>query len=239
MISEKPWRVEAVLLLCAGMFMVLFLGVLGAALMKGSDAPADFIGFVVSTVVGQFIVLVLIHFFLKAHGMSWRDLLGLRNPRLVSIILFALGTAVVATAVMSTLNALIIKAITLVYKTPENQIPVQVLEKSTEPAQRVVFALAAIVMAPLVEEILFRGILYPLLKHRGHPRLALWGTSLLFASIHIHLASFIPLFLFGLILIWIYERTDTLLAPILTHATFNTIQLVYFIAVEHWFTTAQ
>ncbi len=237
MISEKPWRVDAVLLLGAGLFIVLSMSVFGAALMKGKDAPPDFIGFVVSTVVGQVIVLVLIHFFLKAHGMSWRDVLGLQHPRLLGIILFALLMAVVATGVMTAINDLIIKLITLVHKTPENQIPVQVLEKSTEPAQRVVFALAAIVLAPLVEEILFRGILYPLLKHRGYPRLALWGTSLLFAAIHVHLATFVPLFVFGVILVWIYERTDTLLAPILTHATFNTINFLLFInqsQIEQW-----
>ena len=216
---------------------MLSMSVFAAALMKGKDAPPDFIGFVVSTVVAQVVVLGLIHFFLKSHGMSWPDLLGLRHPRLLGTILFALVMAVVAAVVMTTINNLIIELITLAHKPPENQISVQVLEKSTEPAQRIVFALAALVMAPLVEEILFRGILYPLLKHHGYPRLALWGTSLLFAAVHIHFATFIPLFVFGVILVWIYERTDTLLAPILTHASFNTINFLIFInqpQIEQW-----
>jgi len=216
---------------------VLSMSVFAAALMKGKDAPPDFIGFVVSTVVGQVVVLGLIHVFLKSHGMSWPDLLGLRHPRLLGTILFALVMAVVAAAVMTTINSLIIELITLAHKPPENQISVQVLEKSTKPEQRIVFALAALVMAPLVEEILFRGILYPLLKHHGYPRLALWGTSLLFAAVHIHFATFIPLFVFGVILVWIYERTDTLLAPILTHASFNTINFLIFInqpQIEQW-----
>ena len=237
MISEKPWRADAVLLLGAGLLIVLSMSVFAVALMKGKNAPPDFIGFVVSTVVTQAFAIGLIHIFLKAHQMSWRELLGLRRPRLLSIALFALALAVVASPITWALSSLVIKIITLLHQTPDQQVAVQVLEETKDPAQRAVFALAAIVMAPFVEEILFRGILYPLLKHHGYPRLALWGTSLLFAAVHIHLATFVPLFVFGLILVWIYERTDTLLAPILTHATFNTINFLLFInqsQIEQW-----
>ena len=65
---------------------------------------------------------------------------------------------------------------------------------------------------------------------------------MLFAAVHIHAATFVPLFVFGLILAWIYERTDTLLAPILTHSIFNTINFVLFInqdKVSNWFDKAQ
>jgi uncharacterized protein len=246
MISEKPWRAEAVLLLGSGLLIVLSMSVFASALMKGKDAPPDFVGFVVSTVVAQVLAVGLIHFFLRVHQMSWRDLLGLRHPRLVSVVLSAVGLAVVAMLVTWGINYLIIKVITMISKPPEQQIAVQVLENATHPVERAVFALAAIVLAPFVEEILFRGILYPLVKQRGYPRLALWGSSLLFAAVHIHAATFVPLFVFGLILAWLYERTDTLLAPILTHSMFNTINFLLFInqdqlnrLFEQWFDKAQ
>ena len=237
MISEKPWRADAVLLLGAGLLIVLLMGLFSAAIMKGQDAPPDFIGFALSTGVAQVFALVLIHFFIKAHRMSWRDLLGLRQPRLLAAIVLAFEVAVVGTAVISVVGSLIVRVITEFHKAPAPQIAVQVLEQTTNPAQRAVFALAAIIFAPFVEEIVFRGILYPLLKHNGYPRLAFWGTSLLFAAIHIDLPTFIPLFVFGVILIWVYERTDTLLAPILTHATFNTINFLLLInqpQIEQW-----
>jgi len=147
MISEKPWRADAVLLLGAGLLIVLSMSVFTAALMKGKDAPPDFIGFVVSTVVTQAFAIGLIHIFLKAHRMSWRDLLGLRHPRLLSIAVFALALAVVASPITWAISSLVIKVITLLHQTPEQQIAVQVLETTKEPAQRAVFALAAIVMA--------------------------------------------------------------------------------------------
>ena len=70
---------------------------------------------------------------------------------------------------------------------------------------------------PLVEEVLFRGILYPSVKQLGYPRLALWGTSLFFGLIHSNLMTFVPLTVLSLLLVWLYERTGNLLAPILTH----------------------
>ena len=48
-------------------------------------------------------------------------------------------------------------------------------------------------LAPVAEELLFRGILYPAIKQAGFPRLALWGTSLLFAAMHMNLVTFVPL----------------------------------------------
>jgi len=42
--------------------------------------------------------------------------------------------------------------------------------------------------------------LYPWIKQSGFPRLALWGTAILFAAIHFNLATFIPLAALALML---------------------------------------
>jgi membrane protease YdiL (CAAX protease family) len=76
-------------------------------------------------------------------------------------------------------------------------------------------------MAPVCEEAIFRGILYPFLKQRFQPAFGLWMSSLLFATIHANAMTFVPLTMFALVLVWLYERTETLLAPILIHALFN------------------
>mgnify|MGYP001593282845 CR=1 FL=1 len=61
----------------------------------------------------------------------------------------------------------------------------------------------------------------PAIKQRGWPRLALWGTSLLFALTHANTATFLPLAFLAMVLVFLYERTGNLLAPILTHSLFN------------------
>jgi len=83
------------------------------------------------------------------------------------------------------------------------------------------FVLMAVAVAPIAEEFLFRGILYPSIKQIGFPKLAAVGTALLFALIHVNLLTFASLTAVALVLIVLYEKTDNLLAPIIAHAIFN------------------
>jgi membrane protease YdiL (CAAX protease family) len=83
----------------------------------------------------------------------------------------------------------------------------------------------AIIAAPVVEETVFRGVFLPALaRHRGIPA-AVVTVSLLFALIHGHLPSALPLFVVGATLATAYLYTGSLLVPILIHATFNVVNL--------------
>ena len=88
------------------------------------------------------------------------------------------------------------------------------------------FVMMAVAVAPVAEEILFRGILYPAVKQLGHPRGAVIGTALLFALFHVNLLTFASLTAVALALIALYEFTDNLLAPITAHAVFNASNLI-------------
>ena len=88
------------------------------------------------------------------------------------------------------------------------------------------FVVMAVAVAPIAEEILFRGILYPAIKQIGYPRVAAIGTALLFALFHVNLLTFASLTVVALGLIALYEFTDNLLAPITAHAVFNASNLI-------------
>jgi membrane protease YdiL (CAAX protease family) len=83
----------------------------------------------------------------------------------------------------------------------------------------VVFAI--VVFAPIVEELFFRGIVFNAWRREVSRRWAYIGSAALFAVIHFQLVSLVPIFLLGLALAWVYERTRSLLAPIAMHATVN------------------
>jgi len=147
--------------------------------------------------------------------MKLRDvLLNLKTSLAVAGVLVALPIALV----LQQLSALGMKTVSV---EPEVQVVVQTLQETQTLQQRMFFAFVAIAGAPVVEEIIFRGILYPALKQHGWPRLALWGTSLLFALTHANAATFLPLSFLAMLLVFLYERTGNLLAPILTHSLFN------------------
>jgi membrane protease YdiL (CAAX protease family) len=87
--------------------------------------------------------------------------------------------------------------------------------------------IAAILLAPFVEEVVFRGILYPSIKQSGFHRLALWGTSFFFALTHSNLMILLPLTLLAIVLTLLYETTNNLIAPIVTHSLFNAANYAY------------
>jgi membrane protease YdiL (CAAX protease family) len=103
---------------------------------------------------------------------------------------------------------------------------VEMLQKTDSLDSRVYFILFSIFIAPVAEEILFRGVLYPGIKQAGFPRTALWGTALLFALIHCDVPRFLPLMALGLALAILYEFTNNLLATITAHSLFNAINIV-------------
>jgi len=91
---------------------------------------------------------------------------------------------------------------------------------------KLAFILLAVAGAPLYEEILFRGLLFPFLAQRTGTPVAILLVSLLFALLHFHLASFVPLGLLSAVLCLVYWRTGSLWPCIGLHAIFNAVSIL-------------
>jgi membrane protease YdiL (CAAX protease family) len=94
----------------------------------------------------------------------------------------------------------------------------------------VVIAIA--IFAPIAEELFFRGIVFNAWLRESGRLPAYVGSAALFAVIHLSLASLLPIFLLGIALAWVYERTGNLLAPIVMHATVNGISVAAALALR-------
>ena len=77
------------------------------------------------------------------------------------------------------------------------------------------------ILAPLKEEIFFRGIIYPPLRNVYGRGKGILFTASIFALLHFDVVRFIPLFVGGVVLTWIYEKTSSLWPAILAHGTWN------------------
>ncbi len=82
-----------------------------------------------------------------------------------------------------------------------------------------------LIEAPVLEELLFRGVLFGGLTKIMPIWPAILLSGLVFAVIHINAATLIPLWFLGAAFAWLYVRTGTLLAPMAVHFTFNAINL--------------
>ena len=109
---------------------------------------------------------------------------------------------------------------------PSTQEAVKMVAMSNSQTELALQALSVMFFAPIAEELLFRGVIYTSIKQAGHPKLAIGFSAIIFAAIHGSLALMLPLAALAWALVWIYEKTGTIIAPILMHATFNAINFL-------------
>ena len=79
----------------------------------------------------------------------------------------------------------------------------------------------AVIVAPVVEELIFRGFFYGLLRRRWGLVPATFFSSLVFGLYHLNVLAALPLTLVGVALAIVYERTGSLWWAIFWHALFN------------------
>ena len=83
------------------------------------------------------------------------------------------------------------------------------------------------IIGPIMEEYLFRGIIYNKIKTFNTNKNAVILTSLLFAFMHNNYVHIIYAFLLSLLLIYVYEKYKTLKAPIMIHLVANTCNIIF------------
>ena len=178
---------------------------------------------IASTVL--FLALPPILALMVIRGLSLPTMFGLQRLGLFRVIGVSVGLIVLLLPVI-----MIVTAITyqILDGHAEQQDLVMKFREAAKAGKRdilwQVFTAAAVV-APLVEEFLFRGYFYPVLKRLAGPLPAAITVSLLFGAIHNNAAAFPVLTVLALALTLAYEWSGSLFVPILMHACFNTVML--------------
>lgn len=106
----------------------------------------------------------------------------------------------------------------------EEQELVRIL-KHSGTAERFFIGVVAVVLAPVGEEIVFRKVIFDLLRPAGIAS-AVILSSALFAVLHFHLVGVVALGLLGAILQLLFLKTDNLWCPIQAHAAFNLLTFI-------------
>ncbi len=95
------------------------------------------------------------------------------------------------------------------------------LATTTSPAMVVQIVVAAVLVAPVAEELFFRGLLYGAIRRRLSAGAAILVVGILFGAIHAPLAVALPMCILGGLLCFVYEKTARLSVPIILHMVFN------------------
>ena len=230
-LTHKPWNPESLLWLGCALMLALAPGAAVAGLFEdGSIAQmaANVTVLPVAILVGVTVWFQVNRRFYQT-PISLAAAFGFNRRNTGRCLLLGLGTGfgLVGIAMALALStSLLIQA--LGDQAEPQKLVTLIAEEAAKPDQTgtlVFFVVMAAVVAPVVEEIFFRGILYPAIKQIGYPRIAAIGTAILFALFHVNLLTFASLTAVALGLIALYEFTDNLLAPIVAHAVFNASNL--------------
>ena len=220
-----------VLTLVGGIILGFFSVSLALELLRRTGIPGfrsvyDTGSVLLATVSFHGVAVVAFFLFLKVHHISWREISGLettRWQRQLLLIAVALGAA------LPVMFGLKFASEWLMHQfgwTVEDQGAVQVILNARSVGIKIYLGFFTVVMAPLAEEFVFRGLLFSSAKKLGWPVSGWILVSLLFALIHASAPIFLPLFVFALALTWLYEKTEGLLAPVVAHSLFNAANVI-------------
>ena len=149
--------------------------------------------------------------------------LGLRPPdrrgsfHLLWLPLLVVGTSLAFTALYTWLLSLV---------GPDKLLPPEVTEEIALEGAAVVGTFAVLVLwGPLAEEVFFRGFVLGGLRGRLGSSRALLASAFVFALFHVDPRVMVPIFVTGLLLAWLYQRTGSVWSSFTAHAVQNALAL--------------
>ncbi|HSX32336.1 MAG TPA: type II CAAX endopeptidase family protein [Candidatus Saccharimonadales bacterium] len=235
-VTWSPARgiIAAIVALLVGQILagLLVLGILTAFGMSSSASEAwseTTTGQFVLVVIAEALTLLILWQVLKKRRPSWASLGFLRNPQLGDV-----GRAIVACLVyfgMLIVAASLAKIVFGVDTGQEQDIGFKQVVTSSEYIMAFV---SLVILPPIVEEILFRGVIFGGLRKRVSFTKAMLVTSLLFALPHalqgsggsLLLIGAIDTFILSMALCYLREKTGNLWSSIVLHMIKNGVAYI-------------
>jgi membrane protease YdiL (CAAX protease family) len=218
--SRHPGRLAAWLCFVLGLTALNYLGRFAA-----EDTPDD-IAYQWTSSIGVVVQfgLMLGVLLLITIGLPKRELFALRRPRSWKRALGLAAAALVAIYVASLAYTGLLSLLGDFDPTEEQGLVPDGWD-SSRAAPFIAFFLAVTLLAPIVEELTYRGLGFSLMAPYG-VMLAVVGTGVLFGLTHGLLVGLPVLVFFGIVVGWLRAKTDSVYPGMILHATFNAVALL-------------
>lgn len=192
--------------------------VLPVLLPEAGSRHPSVVGFVLSAIVLDVALVGAVYLRVVRPGIiSWRDM-GLSRASLPASWPLGLAAApalfILIVGVEMTLRALGVR---------QTQLDSLEWLRAVPPGQFALVALAVAVLAPIAEEIYFRGYVFRAYAAQKGLVQAYLFSSLLFAIVHLNVQAFLPIFVVGLFLGYLYQRSGSIVPGIVAHAFNNAV----------------
>jgi len=217
-----------------------FLFLQNKGIFKSTISLASWFNFSASSFVLIGFIILLLILPKKIRSGIWRR--PTNAPKTVFqdiwVALFAWAVAFPLVLFLSQLLELFLSFFFNIEQLPD-QVAVKFLKMTFEhPLYFILSVFSIVVLAPLIEETLFRGFLQTFIRQHLGSKQAIWITSACFSFFHYsseqgmgNIPIIGSLFVLALFLGYLYERQRTLMAPMALHASFNAISVmnIYFL----------
>ncbi|MBZ5502138.1 MAG: CPBP family intramembrane metalloprotease [Acidobacteriia bacterium] len=158
--------------------------------------------------------------------IGWRSLETTTSPRALAYLTLVLSGFLLAVVTMAAETAF----------PPKHALPIETVLQ--DPRAAALFMLTAVLVAPLVEETLFRGYLYPVLARSWGVGAGVFVTGTLFGLLHSiqlwggwwQIALLIAV---GIVFTLVRARTGTVLASFIVHISYNSLQVITTLVALH------
>jgi len=231
-LRRVPVSPVALMMLIAILFLLY--AVMALAVIAMGQGGASEWGFALQTLAFHWAVIIFVIVWKLRSGWSWRGMFGFgmrgftyqaSRGLLAYLIVFPLII----------LSALVYQwiLIWLGYQ-PVQQPIMDFLSGDISVFTRVYGLLLAVLIAPVAEELLFRGLLLPVLARRLGVVAGVLGVSLIFAGMHLFIPALVPLFFVSVACCLAYVYTGSLTTAIVFHSIFNSVNLALFTVLHEF-----
>lgn len=220
---QAPWSIKD-LLICASVSLLLFIG---AFLLSGflKANPGIMLNFSIQWLILILPIAILTY---KKYELKWQHF-GFNKIGIWKAIKSAMGGYFLYLCI-----TLIITTVIIYWglKIPGYQIQKNILPLFGDDAFAITLAgLIIVLVAPVLEEILFRGFLLATLTNKIGVFLGSIISALIFSFLHFPWQSIIPIFILGLITNSLYLRTRSIWPTIIFHIINNAIAFTFAILI--------
>ncbi|WP_418791740.1 lysostaphin resistance A-like protein [Phosphitispora sp. TUW77] len=158
----------------------------------------------------------------RRHGS--REDLGLISDNLMQNIFLGLGGGIVLAVVVWIMGLIVFR----IFGPPPPQDIEKLLTGLKSGRDLLLPFISVSVLAPLSEEIYFRGMVFPVIRARYGQAAGMLLSGLIFGALHMDIYRVLPITAMGFMLAYFYETTGSLITPIVAHCAWNSIMLFIF-----------
>lgn len=218
--SKTKWGILDILVVLGFIFILTNVFTwLTAGLIEGLVITQKYL---ISTIFQTTAVVLALVYFNIIKGVTWKEI-GIRIENFTKILTYGVFGGIIL-FVLVVLAGLIMELILPVK--PSLQPFAKLVLEAKDFNDLVILLIIGAILAPIGEEIYFRGMVYPAFRKRWGLAAGMVISGIFFALLHFDILRFLPLLLGGIGLAYIYEKSGSLFACMLAHGLWNGVMIL-------------